>query len=244
MDSWILEKRIRMSLDQFQSFILKDTTVDLDERNRRLKMSYDEYVDYLLNNYGMDLDYDILFGMTYDEYVNHLLNKYGNVLGDYYNSLFLNKINHKISRSTEGLYIHHIDEDKYPGLCKRDGIKYAPGDPYYYHKAERLVYCNIVEHTILHMKIVEKELSKPDDEREYDNPVGFSGFVLLAKNINRILDAVYNEKFSKNFTKLDCLCADMMIGWWTTVFLETIKYFVENIESRTDFIEWYGNVVI
>ena len=56
----------------------------------------------------------------------------------------------KISRTKEGLYCHHMDEDK--GFCLSE-VSSALPQPFESQKKERLVYCNILEHLILHIKI-------------------------------------------------------------------------------------------
>lgn len=91
--------------------------------------------------------------MTYQELVNYLLKKYGPAKYDYYcNESFKSK-NPKVSRTDEGLYCHHIDEDK--AIMLSDD-RFAPKNPFRYQKADRLVYCNVLEHLILHIKIVEE----------------------------------------------------------------------------------------
>lgn len=91
--------------------------------------------------------------MKYDDLVNYLLNKYGPAKYDYFCNESCKSKNKKISRTNEGLYCHHIDEDK-AILLSVD--RFAFMNPWEYQKADRLVYCNVLEHLILHIKIVEK----------------------------------------------------------------------------------------
>lgn len=100
-----------------------------------------------------------LYELTYNEYVDFLKNKYGKVPKDYF---YTNKNNELvktagITRGKDGLYIHHVYECFFLGLS----------DPTMYilqlnsldnnirdaQKAENLVYCNLLEHLILHVKI-------------------------------------------------------------------------------------------
>lgn len=85
-----------------------------------------------------------VWNMSYEEYVQVLLKKYGPATSDYF-------VNGRImaSRTKEGLECHHIDEDKVAGLSNRKAEKQYPE----YQKADRLVYCNRIEHLILHAKI-------------------------------------------------------------------------------------------
>lgn len=88
--------------------------------------------------------------MSYDELVDYLLDKYGPAESDYFCNESCRSRNIKISRSSEGLECHHIDEDK---AAKLSDPKCAIFYPYEYQKANRLVYCNVLEHLMLHMKI-------------------------------------------------------------------------------------------
>ena len=87
--------------------------------------------------------------MTYSELVDYLLKKYGPAECDYFRTEACKSKNPKVSRTNEGLYCHHIDEDKAIMLCND---KFAVNNPFEYQKAERLVYCNALEHLILHIK--------------------------------------------------------------------------------------------
>lgn len=88
-------------------------------------------------------------GMTYDDQITYLLGKYGRAKNDYFDSESCQRKN-KISRTSEGLYCHHIREDVAYNLSDpRDACR----NPFEYQKAENLVYCNILEHLSLHIKI-------------------------------------------------------------------------------------------
>lgn len=84
--------------------------------------------------------------------VNHLRKKYGPVPYDYFVNESCKTVNSKNSRTSEGLVIHHVDEDKAIMLSERS---YAVNSPFKYQKANRLVYCNLLEHLILHYLIFE-----------------------------------------------------------------------------------------
>ena len=85
-----------------------------------------------------------ILDMSYTEYVTYLLKKYGPVPDNFVLSDG-EHFNTKIDRSDEGLVIHHIDEtvhDIHPALydLKR-------------HNRSNLVYCDLLEHLILHVKL-------------------------------------------------------------------------------------------
>lgn len=92
-------------------------------------------------------------GMSYQELVDYLLAKYGAAKYDYFCSETCKSKNPKVARSQEGLECHHIDEDK---AIMLSNPRWATRNPFEYQKADRLVYCNVLEHLILHIKIVEE----------------------------------------------------------------------------------------
>lgn len=118
-------------------------------------------------------EYQALSLLTYDEAVKFLLEKYGPGFDDYYRensySKFMNGeiksiAKGKFARTREGLYCHHIDEDKMENLSNIDFIK-SYNVPYSYQKKDRLVYCDLIEHCILHGLIA----------KESDNEWGLNG---------------------------------------------------------------------
>ncbi|EHK9982342.1 hypothetical protein ACIJDA_000902 [Enterococcus faecalis] len=98
-------------------------------------------------------EYQKLVKMNYPELVTYLNNKYGPVPGSYFRTPTCKSKNSKITRSMEGLEVHHVGEDKYPNLSD---IKYALTAPWEEQLPDRLVYCNLLEHTLLHTLISEK----------------------------------------------------------------------------------------
>ncbi|MCF0217420.1 MAG: hypothetical protein HUJ42_00035 [Malacoplasma sp.] len=127
--------------------------------------------------------YNKEFNMTYAQLVSHLLDKYGPAKYDYFfNSTFKSK-NQKISRSAEGLQCHHIDEDKAIMLSTRE---FAMNNPFEYQKAERLIYCNIMEHLLLHVKIMEEPRHPQANKNEVPGIGGAVEFII--RNINDYYD--------------------------------------------------------
>ncbi|EMF0419761.1 hypothetical protein IL099_000610 [Enterococcus hirae] len=102
--------------------------------------------------------------MTYEGAIHCLLNKYGRVVDDFFReqsyTRFLqgdikNITKGKYSKTSEGLYCHHIDENKYENLSSLNYIKNFKY-PFIYQKKERLVYCDLFEHLILHALIIKE----------------------------------------------------------------------------------------
>ena len=97
--------------------------------------------------------YSMIMKMKYNELVQFLINKYGPAQYDYYTNENCTSKNQKVVRSSEGLFCHHIDENKAIKLSNHD---YAINNPFEYQKKERLVYCNFLEHLLLHILIYEE----------------------------------------------------------------------------------------
>ena len=60
--------------------------------------------------------------------------------------------NNKISRTKEGLYIHHVGEYTVPLLSN---VTVAEKLPFGYQEPDMLVYCDAIEHLLAHVLIVE-----------------------------------------------------------------------------------------
>lgn len=71
-------------------------------------------------------EYQKLVKMNYSELVTYLNNKYGPVPGSYFRTPTCKSKNPKITRSMEGLEIHHVGEDNYPNLSTTDYALVAP----------------------------------------------------------------------------------------------------------------------
>ena len=125
--------------------------------------------------------------LSYKKLVNFLLKKYGDVPGDYMTKNYNKRST--ITRGNEGLFIHHIDEDKAIMLSNKSFAKKYPFD---FQRANRLVYCNLLEHLLLHIKIMEEP--KPINKREL---VGYGGvFNFIIPQLNDIFN---NIKYKQNW---------------------------------------------
>lgn len=93
-----------------------------------------------------------LLKLSYSEYVSFLLQKYGTVKYDYFANEKCATVCRKNSKSNEGLCIHHICESIVPKLSsKQTALRFS----FFFQRAENLVYCNDLEHLLLHIKIAE-----------------------------------------------------------------------------------------
>ena len=123
--------------------------------------------------------YDELLKKSYSQIVDYLLNKYGRATGDYFVNETCRSKNKKISRTSEGLFCHHIDEDK-AILLSND--QYAVNNPFEYQKADRLVYCNFLEHLLLHIKIAEEPRNANANKNELQGIGGAVNFIVRQIN--------------------------------------------------------------
>lgn len=143
-------------LDLEKYKISKNNLIGISEKDAYFTETDDYY--YKL----MDFDYFPL--------VNFLVNKYGYVNSDYFKN---DDCLERCETLNNGLFIHHIDEYSIPGLSNYD---IAIKNDFSHQKSERLVYCNLLEHLILHYKIL---IENPDFIYIKNN-----GFNLLMKQIN------------------------------------------------------------
>lgn len=126
-------------------------------------------------------------GMSYAEQTAYLLKKYGKARYDY----FLDDVSwirsQSVSRTKEGLFCHHIDEYDIPTLSDRDT---AMSHGFAHQKADRLVYCNYLEHLLLHMKIGYDRFLK--NHQKLKDPSLFSeflthGVIMITHEVNTLI---------------------------------------------------------
>ncbi|WP_281864002.1 hypothetical protein [Planomicrobium okeanokoites] len=126
-------------------------------------------------------EYSDLLSKNYDEAVELLLQKYGPAKDDYFrefsyqrfmNGEIKNITKGKFTRTNEGLYCHHIDEIKWLKVSDQNFVKEYK-IPFESQRRNRLVYCDLVEHTILHV-LITKETSF-----EY----GYPGYEVFLKRL-------------------------------------------------------------
>jgi superfamily II DNA or RNA helicase len=84
-------------------------------------------------------EFDLVKNFTYAEYCEYLKTKYGKVPFKYGSS----------KNKKPGYFIHHIAEDKVPSLSHPEQKKQYPE----YQVPELLVYCDYLEHLLLHIMI-------------------------------------------------------------------------------------------
>lgn len=131
--------------------------------------------------------------MKYFELCNYLKNKYGKISGNYFVNEKCITPNGKIKRTTDGLFIHHIKENEYANLSQKENALMAPFE---FQKGEYLVYCNYIEHLLLHLAIVREFLNEETIKRN-NQLVGIGGLVKYI--IPEIIDYLNGYEYSKEY---------------------------------------------
>lgn len=110
----------------------------------------------------------------YMDYCDYLKDKYGMV-----RSCYMTRNGGSIakkSRTSDGLVVHHIMECKEILLCKKE---VALTCPYEWQEPQNLVYCDYLEHLLLHIKIVEYYAP-------YKGAVGYGGTDFIIGELNDV----------------------------------------------------------
>ena len=142
--------------------------------------------------------YQRLMKMSYDDLVQFLINKYGPAKYDYFTNEYCTIKNKNVTRTSEGLYCHHIDEDK---AIMLSNDKFAGQNPYEYQRANRLVYCNFLEHLLLHILIVEEPKKLNANKNEIQGIGGAVDFI--CKQLNDLYNGYeYKQEWMINTTSV------------------------------------------
>lgn len=137
-------------------------------------------------------EYNKVKSMDYLEYCDYLQEKYGIGLADYMTKSFYK--NKKVTRTKEGLFCHHIYEDKTINLSTRELAMFSPLE---WQKKENLVYCDYLEHLLLHTLIT----ISPDKK---NNNCGIGGIYIIAQELNDLYSGMKTkQEWKKNcFSKV------------------------------------------
>lgn len=170
--------------------------------------------------------------MNYFQLVDYLLEKYGEAKHDYFCNETCKTRNPKVSRAKEGLECHHIAEYEAVLLSTTTGAKMYS---YEYQLAENLVYCNLIEHLLLHIKIVEEKGKKDKLLIE-----GMGG----VKFISRKLNDLYNGKpIQKDYLKIQFDLIKNNFDDYISVLKYAINLKNANISKSMLSCGWFGNKI-
>ena len=183
----------------------------------------------------MDMkEFEAVKNLTYLEYCDYLQKKYGIGRADYMTKSF-NK-NSKCSRTVDGLIAHHKMEDRMIMLSVKD---YAMICPFEWQQKENIVYCDYLEHLLLHVLICKY----PSPKKLPIADVGIGGVVdFIAPELNDL----YSGWKTKQPWRLNC---HNKVIEDKDVYLEIIKIFIGYLKDErklpvdilfTSFNEKYG----
>lgn len=131
--------------------------------------------NYYIDKYHYNDEYAKEFQMSYFELCDYLQKKYGIPSKSYFaNEQCISK--NRISRTSEGLCVHHKEEWRFSNLGKAD---IAKEHSFKYQQPEALIYCDYLEHILLHFKITIEFFQKTFNE------VGISGIFFIEQDIYR-----------------------------------------------------------
>lgn len=131
-------------------------------------------------------EYEKIKALTYLEYCDYLQQKYGIGLCDYMTKSWYK--NSKVSRTKEGLLAHHKYEDHAIMLSTKE---FAIQNPYEWQLARNIVYCDYLEHLLLHILICEY----PAEDRNENEDVGIGGVInFLVPELNDFYSGWHTEQ--------------------------------------------------
>lgn len=119
------------------------------------------------------MTFEEVLNMSYDNYVQILKDKYGCAEYDYFNTPECKSKSSKLSRTKEGLFCHHVAENKEILLSTPE---VARTHPFEYQRKHNLVYANYIEHLLLHIKIVQEDVD--------GRGVGLGGVIMICSALN------------------------------------------------------------
>lgn len=123
--------------------------------------------------------------MTYMEQCQYLQKKYGLAKRDYFPNEKCRSKTKNISRTEEGLVLHH-NAEAYSDGGNLSIPQMARMHPFEYQKKENLSYCNFVEHLLFHLKMNVNHRSCFEFPYEVDSFFNSMGFDMIGYNINTL----------------------------------------------------------
>ena len=138
---------------------------------------------------------ETISSMKYNELCSYLIDKYGSINEPYFLNENCKTVNQRIKRTSEGLFIHHIAEDRSIELANPLLAKKAPFE---YQLGKNLVYCNYWEHMFLHICIV-KEFLNIDYVKKTKMAVGIGGLVNFI--FPEIIDYINGYEYKRDYMK-------------------------------------------
>ena len=190
-----LGKKVPDILDYTDDNDILDFSKDLNKQLYELVGLSDSeiaYIESVVKAKDTPSVYESLLNTSYTDTVKYFLKKYGVAKHNYFKDTNCTTKNPQVTRTSEGLYCHHIDEDK---AIMLSNDKFAAANPFDYQKANRLVYCNLLEHLLLHVKIAEN----PNTQANENELPGIGGAInFICKDLN---DIYAGKEFTDDWRK-------------------------------------------
>lgn len=117
-------------------------------------------------------EFERVRSLSYLEYCDYLQDKYGIGLADYMTKSF--NPSKKCKRTKDGLIAHHKMEDHATILSTKETAQLCPIE---WQSKENIVYCDYLEHLLLHVKITIYR-------HHYKDNLGIGGVYLIASELN------------------------------------------------------------
>lgn len=165
-------------------------------------------------------EYEKIQEYTYLEYCDYLQSKYGVGKSNYMTKGWIK--NPRASRTREGLIAHHKYEDRAIMLSER---KHAMKNPYKWQLAENIVYCDYLEHLLLHILICEN----PSRNKNVNEAVGIGGVINF---IVPELNDLYSGWETKQQWRMNC---HNLVIKNKDVYLTLLKRFKNNCSKNLYF---------
>lgn len=146
------------------------------------------------------LEYEEVKNFNYEEYCEYLQIVYGEPPKPYFCTPECNSTNNKAnSRTSEGLMIHHIKENTYPRLSDQRAAKLFSFDC---QMPKNLIYCDYLEHMLLHILICEEKSKLKINDKEVMQ-LGYHGLIqYIIPEINEIYSRYFdNIDFQQEYRK-------------------------------------------
>lgn len=159
------------------------------------------------------LEYEKIKNYSYSQYCEYLQKKYGIGKYPYFTTGWSR--NKSAARTSEGLVIHHKFEDHAIMLGEP---KFAIMNPYEWQLPENLIYCDYLEHLLLHIMICEHPAPDHNDREA----VGIGGVInFIAPELNDL----YSGWVTKQAWRAEC---HKRVINDKDVYLELLKRFKHN----------------
>lgn len=193
-----------------------------------------------------------LLDLNYQQCYDFLIEKYSSVPDDYFSEKSYNRFKKgeikslskksNISRTNDGLYIHHIDEDKQI-LIANPKIIIDFDIPFSYQKKDRLVYCNLIEHAILHILIAKEDKGKSSfgHDNQYYGIDGYVNFIrpeLVSWLIHRNIPKLTWQKNCRDVILMSKEEAVKLINKLDDFLVENYPISKQHIDGATG--EWFS----